>query len=104
MSETRPESKDALIDRLAGTGGHLITGDSVMRYVAGVILRERQRLAEIFERAGMQEIAKQITDSALDPNVLRFRPPSVDLHRQTNEPRGAQPGTIIIVGDQPKQD
>src|SRR3954468_2643552 len=100
MNEEQPQPADALIDRLAGNGGHTILSGAVMRYVAGAILRERQRLAEIFERAGMQDVAKQIADSALDANVLRFRPPSVRLHTQTNEPASAQPGTILLVGDQ----
>jgi hypothetical protein len=105
MSETQPKPEDDLIDRLSGEAGQgVVHGVTVMRYVAGAIRRERQRLAEIFERAGMQEIASQIADSALDPNVFRFRPPSIDLHRQTNEPRDAQPGTILVVGDRPKKD
>jgi hypothetical protein len=104
MSETQPKTEDALIDQLAGNGGRMVTDGTVMRYVAGAVRRERQRLSEIFERAGMQEIAKQIADSALDSNVFRFRPPSVNLHTQTNEPPGAQPGTILIIGDQSKHD
>lgn|SRR5581483_3556626 len=103
MGETEAEREDALIDRLAGNGGHLVHDGTVMRYVAGVVRRERQRLVEIFERAGMVDVATQIADSALDPNVFRFRPPSVDLHTRTDEPPGAPPGTIIVVGNRPKQ-
>jgi hypothetical protein len=102
MSKAQRKPEDGLIDRLAGNGGAMLASGAVMRYVAGAIRRERQRLAEIFERGGMQEIAMQIADSSLDANVFRFRPPSVDLHTQTSEPLDAQPGTMLVVGNQTK--
>lgn len=102
MDEKLTNADDALIDRLAGHSGALVAKGAVMRYVAGAVRRERQRLAEIFEAVGMREVAERVRDTSLDSNVFRFRPPSVDLHRQTTEPTGAGSSTTFTVGTVPK--
>ncbi len=49
---------------------------SVMSYVVGVVTRERERLARVFEEKGLPEVAAGIRDSSLDDSVFRWAGPS----------------------------
>ena len=60
-------------------GGHMALSSAVMRYAAGVVTRERERLARIFESHGMKEVAQAVRDTSLDDNVFKWNGPEQDL-------------------------
>lgn len=65
--------------QLGVSGGSLITAGGAMRYVAGCIQRERERLARILIRHGLEGVAADVLDTSADDNVFKFRGPEHDL-------------------------
>ena len=66
--------------RELGMGGGIAFGSATMRYPAGCIKRERERLARIFVNEGTpEEIATAILDSSLDEKVFKWNGPEVPL-------------------------
>lgn len=59
--------------------GHLANGRATMDYVVGCILRERERLARVFEHAGMADLAAAIRSGKNDRLVFKWEPPTVGL-------------------------
>ena len=53
--------------------GGLTNAGSVMNYTAGVVMRERERLARIFESNGMPIVATQIRDDSQDLQVFEWK-------------------------------
>ena len=51
-----------------------LTG-SIIRYVAAVVTRERERVAAILEAEGRKDLAAKILDDTNDPRVFKFVPP-----------------------------
>jgi hypothetical protein len=71
---------DAKMKELGLSGGHLVTSSAVMRYPAGCIKRERERLAKIFIREKTPErIATAILDGSLDDKVFKWNGPETPL-------------------------
>lgn len=71
---------DALYEETCGVAGH-VTTYTVMRYVAGVVLRERERLAEVMAAHGLdQSLIKAVLSSEKDRQVFQFRPPSTKVN------------------------
>lgn len=69
-------------DKMAQLGvssGSLITAGGAMRYVAGCVQRERERLARILVRHGFDAIAADVLDTSMDDHVFKFRGPEHDL-------------------------
>lgn len=62
-----------------GGGDGLATTPNVMRYVAGVVLRERERMARVFDKHGMGEVAADLRSEALDDHVFKWVGPTVGL-------------------------
>lgn len=63
-----------------GLGGGLASAFGTMRYTAGCIKRERERLARIFVNAKTPEkIAEAILDSSLDVKVFKWNGPETPL-------------------------
>lgn len=57
-------------------GGGLVMSSAVMRYPAGCIKRERERLARIFvNQKEPEKIAKAILDDSLDDQVFKWNGP-----------------------------
>ena len=68
------------VAELGGGGGPVVGSDSIMRYVAGCITRERERLARIFiNQKSPEEVAKAILDSSLDDLIFKWVGPSARL-------------------------
>ena len=66
------------------SGGAFPTASAVMRYSAGCIKRERERLARIFvNEKNPEEIAKGILDDSLDDNVFKWKGPEFPLGEPT---------------------
>ncbi len=64
---------DAKRTELGLSTGHLATADATMRYAAGVVKRERERLAKVFVNAkNPQQTAEAILDGSLDDKVFRW--------------------------------
>jgi hypothetical protein len=59
--------------------GSIASANDVMRYAAGAVLRERERLARVFENAAMGEIAVAIRDESQDNLVFKWNGPEVPL-------------------------
>lgn len=55
------------------------TTAAVARYTAGVVKRERERLARIFDRHGMDEIAAAIRSDEEDALVFKWMGPEEGL-------------------------
>ena len=66
-------------NQLGLKGGSVLNASSVMRYTAGVVSRERERLARVFESHGMQEVSQAVRDTSLDDNVFKWNGPEQDL-------------------------
>jgi hypothetical protein len=67
------------LDEICGNG--LGTFSNVMaRYFAGVICRERERIAQILENEGRHETAAQIRSGDQDEQVFRWASPDVKLN------------------------
>lgn len=65
---------------LGMSSGHLTKSDAVMRYPAGCIKRERERLARIFaENKTPDKVAAAILDDSLDDKVFKWNGPEVPL-------------------------
>lgn len=63
-----------------GIGTCLTTGSANVRYVAGCIKRERERLARIFvNQKAPQDVATAILDASLDDNVFKWNGPEAAL-------------------------
>lgn len=54
------------------SGGILVGAGSPVRYAAGVLYRERKRLARIFSEAGQLDVAAKILDTSEDAEILKF--------------------------------
>lgn len=59
-----------------GAGNSVITAAAAVRYMAGVLSRERRRLAAILDSEGLGNLAKKIVDESGDDEILAFRPPA----------------------------
>lgn len=71
---------DAKMRELGLDPGNLATASSVMRYTAGCITRERERLASILvSPKSPEEIAAAILDKSLDDRVFKWNGPEVTL-------------------------
>jgi len=67
-----------------GRGEGLVAPGAEMRYVAGVLIRERERLARIFVNEKTPEkIAEAILDSSLNDNVFKWSGPESPLDAPT---------------------
>ena len=65
---------------LGMSSGHLSRSDAVMRYPAGCIKRERERLARIFaEKKTPDKVAAAIVDDSLDDKVFKWNGPETPL-------------------------
>jgi hypothetical protein len=63
-----------------GKGGGLVFGATLMRYVAGAMRRERERLAQIFfNEKKSEQLARALIDKSKDEMVFKFRGPEVSL-------------------------
>jgi hypothetical protein len=60
-------------------GGGLVHAGTVMRYVVGVVMRERERLARVFEDNDMPDVAKAVQDSSYDDIVFKWAGPKSGL-------------------------
>lgn len=68
------------IDQLAEGKGGLVLASAVMRYVAGCMCRERERLAKSLRAANADPaIISAILDESDDEKVFRWSPPDVKL-------------------------
>jgi len=66
--------------RLGVTSGPVVGGGAIMRYVSGVVTRERERLARIFVKPKEPEaLAKAILDNSWDDNVFKWVGPGATL-------------------------
>ncbi len=75
---------DAKMNELGLRGG-VATASASMRYPAGCIKRERERLARIFVSAKSPEkIAEAILDSSLDAKVFKWNGPETPLDAEPN--------------------
>jgi hypothetical protein len=70
---------NARIRALGLKPGALALADASMRYAVGVVQRERERLARIFQNNGMSEIATSILDTSQDDNVFKWAGPETSL-------------------------
>jgi hypothetical protein len=71
---------DKKMKELGLDGGHLATGSAVMRYTAGCIKRERERLAKIYvNEKSPKKIAEAILDNSLDERVFKWNGPETPL-------------------------
>jgi hypothetical protein len=57
----------------------LVAASGTIRYAVGIIQRERERLAKIFQQHGMPEVANAILDTSDDDLVFKWRGPEVPL-------------------------
>lgn len=65
---------------LGHEGAGLPTNSAVMRYAAGCVKRERERLARIFIlQKSPQAIAEAILDCSMDDHVFKWNGPEVGL-------------------------
>lgn len=71
--------------------GSLVVASAVMRYVAGCILRERERITEILRDSKVSEevLSKVLSDSD-DDKVFRWRGPETPLRSNENPPPAEQ--------------
>lgn len=60
-----------------------------LAYVAGVVLRERERLARVFAAAGHPELAAAVLDGKDDRAVFLWAGPAVTLDAAAKVPAGA---------------
>lgn len=66
-------------DTYGGSGG-IPNTRAIMRYLGGVIHRERERVAQILLANGIDKrIADAILDDGQDAKVFQFRPPMTKL-------------------------
>lgn len=77
-------------DEIGGNGGTVFTSVMV-RYVAGVMCRERERLARIFEADGRPDLAQKIRSGDQDDQVFRWASPDAKLDAPL-APRKSQGG------------
>jgi hypothetical protein len=56
-----------------------INGQHILLYTMGVVLRERQRIAAIFESNGMIAMAGYIRDSSQDNQVFKWTTPDTPI-------------------------
>ena len=73
---------DITADKMRELGGGDQHALAVMRYVHGVITRERERIAMILTDSGKPELAQlasKIRNEVLDPHVFRWAPASDSL-------------------------
>lgn len=59
--------------------GRTVRSDAAMRYAAGAVLRERERLARIFDAHGHSELASAIRDKSSDDAVFKWAGPETGL-------------------------
>ena len=68
------------MEELGLSGGGFPTASAAMRYPAGCIKRERERLARIFVNVKTpEEMAKAIVDDSLDDKVFKWNGPETSL-------------------------
>ena len=61
-------------------GGHLATSSAVIRFTAGCIKRERERLAKVFvAEKSPERLAQAILDNSLDDKVFKWNGPETPL-------------------------
>lgn len=61
------------LEELGVQDHRMVPSGSIVRYVAGVVSRERQRMAEVFRRNGMESIAAEIMDDSMDREVFKWK-------------------------------
>lgn len=77
---TKPAEFDKAKQAALGIDGREpATTAAVMRYTAGVVKRERERMARIFEEAGMDQVAARLRDESQDDLVFKWDGPEHDL-------------------------
>jgi hypothetical protein len=84
------------MERLGLDSGHIATAGATMRYPAGCIKRERERLASIFvSNRNPEELAKAILDNSMDDLVFKWNGPEAPLHQAPSsvEDRKKTPST-----------
>lgn len=64
---------------LRGGSGSVALSSAVVRYTAGVVQRERERLAAIFKDAGLADVAERILDTSRDALVFKWAGPETPL-------------------------
>ena len=69
------------IKALGARPGSLVTALSVVRYTVGVVQRERERLAAIFQANGLEEIAAGILNTEKDDLVFKWVGPGASLDK-----------------------
>lgn len=71
---------DAKMRELGLDTGHLAAIDAVMRYTAGCVKRERERLARVFvNEKNPEQLAHAILDNSVDDKVFKWNGPESTL-------------------------
>jgi hypothetical protein len=64
---------DQVLHDLGCSNGHMIFDGTLVQYVGGVVARERERLARVFDKQ-FPEIAAAIRDDSMDAHVFKWEP------------------------------
>ncbi len=83
----RIEFNKALVAKLGGAR-QAVTTTRVIRYVAGVVRRERERQAQILRELGHPAVAEQLVDQANDPKIFRWAGADVPMDGPTTREDG----------------
>ena len=72
-------TKEKVKEICDSNGGGVALDNAVRRFVAGVVVRERERIARKLREAGSGDLADAILDDSDDAAVFQWKPASTGL-------------------------